>query len=1000
MPQSAFKKANRLATVKTMSIRLPDLINEKLSKNTDLYAGVLATVSDFDQWLSDSKVPFFADYTDHGIPHVTCVLETAVALMTDDAKAVLTPADAAVLTVAVLLHDSALHLSEAAFWELIKGAASNRRVEEFDSKPWNALWVEFMFGARRWGQSKLKGVFGMRPISVRDPFDDYTNLADSDRKLIGEFIRLHHPRIAHEFAVFGVPFSSCNPIRIDGRIETELSDVGGLVARSHGLPIRACLDYLSTKYHRREYRGVHAIYLMTLLRVADYLQIQSDRAPAVAFRYRKILSEVSQLEWEAHNSVKNITQTHDDPESIEIQARPQNTRTFLRLKQWLSGLQYEIDASWAVLGEVYGAHSLLSKLGLVIRRVRSNLDDADEFSKTVTYVPRRVRLDVARAELLKVLIRPLYGNNPSFGVRELVQNAVDAVREVEHVQNSTTESLTFPKIDQQFDVEVWLTDLNDSGTAALIVSDRGVGMDEEILTNYFLRVGSSYRSSQDWQKVFEEDIAASDGPRIRSQVVRSGRFGVGVLAAFLLGEKISVTTRHVHASRGVQFETDVESDAIELTYHDDIPVGTVVKIEVSRSTWSYLLEYPRSWDWYAGSSPSVIRKVGSGRHSLSARRWIPDEQKKTPFDWRRVEAKDYSCIFWTNVPERSELYCNGLKIGALENSSFNEKNLSTLLHTAFLHIRTPNVAVVDPDANLPLNLERTRLAAERLPFEKELCEDVIRDFFAFLLLHLPDYRDLEALSRLYYPGISADLAFWLGLLPFIVTERGVSVLEDYCLGQLGVERVFVLGLKPGQTFLDLPFDLGQSDALLLNQPSRWASGIDSIDTLTSGDTMSLTLGSRVRVVGMRLLRAGGSATFRSSTASEAHYDSLDGPQVEWADNRWIVQTVGDCGISAIDLNKVRMLEEANLTVMECFVDVPGQPEVRNVVERVWSEVINSPLIPFNSEDRRRHLASAFRTLAPYISSLEEECGAKAKEDLILHDEDIIRKLGIREFDVK
>jgi hypothetical protein len=40
---------------------------------------------------------------------------------------------------------------------------------------------------------------------VRDPFPHYSNLAESDRKLIGEFIRRHHPRLAHEFAVFGVP---------------------------------------------------------------------------------------------------------------------------------------------------------------------------------------------------------------------------------------------------------------------------------------------------------------------------------------------------------------------------------------------------------------------------------------------------------------------------------------------------------------------------------------------------------------------------------------------------------------------------------------------------------------------------------------------------------------------------------------------------------------------------------------------------------------------------
>jgi len=41
--------------------------------------------------------------------------------------------------------------------------------------------------------------------SVDDPFERLQIFRSLDRKFIGEFIRLHHPRLAHEFALFGIP---------------------------------------------------------------------------------------------------------------------------------------------------------------------------------------------------------------------------------------------------------------------------------------------------------------------------------------------------------------------------------------------------------------------------------------------------------------------------------------------------------------------------------------------------------------------------------------------------------------------------------------------------------------------------------------------------------------------------------------------------------------------------------------------------------------------------
>ena len=161
------------------------------------------------------------------------------------------------------------------------------------------------------------------------------------------------------------------------------------------------------------------------------------------------------------------------------------------------------------------------------------------FSKLVGYVPERIELTVARPDLLKLLVGPLYGNMPSVGVRELLQNSVDAVRERQSLQRRHPELDSTALIDQGHDVEISLTEDSPLGPFWLTVSDRGSGMSVEIIRDYFLTAGASFRNSDAWKREFETD----DHPR--SQVLRSGRFGVGMLAAFLLGSRIQVATRHI-----------------------------------------------------------------------------------------------------------------------------------------------------------------------------------------------------------------------------------------------------------------------------------------------------------------------------------------------------------------------------------------------------------------------------------------------------------------------
>ena len=411
----------------THGIRIPAFLAERLTGHTHSRL-VDTTLASFSDWIGRNDTIFFRDYTDHGIKHLEDILETSSNLITKAAADRFTGEDAATLICSVVLHDCALHLQEQSFIALITDAKDWRNASEFEDERWSVLWSRYISEASRLNQTQLIELFGVQapvdPPKIHEP-DSWT---PSQHLLIGEFLRRHHARIAHEIALSGIPGANGRSPLDDMRPDDPLHAfvrLSGLVARSHGLHLRSMFDPLEANYHLRVYRNCHPIYIMVLLRVADYLQLQSNRAPGGLLRVKRLRTPRSRREWQAHEAISDILyDQNEDPEVVEVRVEPKRTAisTFLTLQQWLRDAQAELDSSWAVLGEVYGRYPE-KDLGITIRRIRSNIENTSEFGKRAGFVPDRIQFTAANAELLKLLIKPLYGDYPEISVRELVQNA-------------------------------------------------------------------------------------------------------------------------------------------------------------------------------------------------------------------------------------------------------------------------------------------------------------------------------------------------------------------------------------------------------------------------------------------------------------------------------------------------------------------------------------------------------------------------------------------------
>lgn len=747
-------------------IAIPAFLEEKL-KEAKYHHVVLQTINHFQEWFIDSKMPFFPDYTDHGIEHLQDVLITSTNLIPPTSQDYFTPADAVVLVMAVLFHDSALHLSEAGFQELIQGNYSNNCTQIFDKHNWQQTWKDFLFNARRWDDNKLIDVFGStkngEPLAqVRDPFNDWDNLTKSDYRLVGEFIRQHHPRIAHEMILFGVPGNNGIAFSVNNDLPKAWRDLIGLVARSHGLPLRACVDYLSTNASwgvdaKHEYQDIHAVYIMALLRIGDYVQIQRNRSSELIFSYKKIPSRVSTLEHKVHESVVNITNRTLDPESLRIDANPEEVAVFLRLKEWLAGIQYELDASWAVFGEVYGRLDGLKNLGLTFRRIRSNLDNTLSFAENVSYVPERIHFEASRAELLSLLLSPLYGDDPTYGVRELIQNSVDAVQEFEQFIKDNLNYSNSLRLEQEADVLIHLSIPDSTGLATMTVSDRGIGMTIETIQNYFLKAGASYRRSNYWRNNFETNDAEG---RNNSKVMRSGRFGVGGLAAFLIGKEIEVQTRHITAAEGYTFKTTLNNSLIEVYRIKNLPIGTSIRISVDSDEYKKLLtntyfdDRPNYWDWYRFSTPTVIREftnLENIHHRIDSEQHINPLGLNSP--WRKLDISLPYDVYWT-FNQAPALTCNGIFIN---DDSPIKRFPNELLERGdgiiLDMVQLPNVAIVDYNGKAPINLKRNSYTSPYTPFGAELLESIISEMLTWIFFHGPTSTNNIEVSKVEFNNI-------------------------------------------------------------------------------------------------------------------------------------------------------------------------------------------------------------------------------------------------------
>ena len=704
-------------------------------------------------------------------------------------------------------------------------------------------------------------------------------------------------------------------------------------------------------------------------------------------RVRQLRSPISQREWKAHAAIRDIRNTHDDPEAIFIDAAPEDVRTFLRLRQLLAGIQGELDASWAVLGEVYGRVKGLDQLGLNLRRVRSSIDDVAEFAKTVPYLPYKAAFDAEGPELLKLLIKPLYGEHPEIGIRELLQNAVDACRELRDYIDRNADRPVPELTEQSADVEILLEDKGKAGRW-LEVSDRGIGMSAETVRGYFLKAGASFRRSDAWRKLHE----TSEG---KSRVLRSGRFGIGVLAAFLLGDEVEVSTRNVTTGTdgGIAFNTTLDTEEIELRRFSR-PVGTTVRVRIDEeATWSSLSKKStqkwnhetgqyeaagiEAWDWYCLTDPAVKKTLRPTKHSeqLAQQYSLPAPKAELGPKWRRIKHENYADIQWSYW-DGPFLACNGIVIMKHDPSRYSRSVLGARDN---YQVAWPNISVFDPDGHLPLVLQRNSLATDGYPFQNELFSDIIKDLLAYLLVRGPTHS-LNISTEGYgnsYPGVPRSFPQLGPSGHFCSSANGLYPSDEWHTKQGGFHRFLLVGglAAFGENDPQPPRTNGEEILLVpVSNPGGNARYRDWIRFALCGADyagIGYLRNFAVKCRRMLLSRSEYETIRKGKVISKYLWSEVT---VESSNKEWVVARVGNCDCKqTVDLLEFAKPLNARaywpILIEWHLSDSQSEPKALTPLAILWQELsLKSPVIPYDPEERREILPEAFDQLREYIAA--------------------------------
>jgi hypothetical protein len=351
--------------------------------------------------------------------------------------------------------------------------------------------------------------------------------------------------------------------------------------------------------YRQTGRLIHLQFLAACVKLADELDLTFERTPFQIYELLPSKSKQTEIEWKKHFSVGGVGPHESYVGTICVWCRCRSAEIHRALKQHEAKVQN-------ILNEINRHISPRFKYTQVVYEIEN-----------IGYDPIDYKFHVETSTALEIFMgNPIYSDKEVF-LRELVQNALDACNVRRMIDSSVKPLITI----------AMGTNLNE-----ITVRDNGIGMDREWIEKYFLPVGVSFYTSEDFGELGLVDVGFSP----------ISCFGIGILSCFMVAEEIIIRTRKP-SSPGLEIIIHDAKSYFDVREDDSIPQGTEVKVvfkdrpasrpgylPLEEDCLGYLLknvkctQWPIEYIYYNGERTLIGKEPVSLVEKLKQRFWRDD----------------------------------------------------------------------------------------------------------------------------------------------------------------------------------------------------------------------------------------------------------------------------------------------------------------------------------------------------------------------------------------
>ncbi len=443
----------------------------------------------------------------HDLDHIDALWEAAATIVGEDFD--LTPTEGFVLGGAFLLHDLGMALPS------VEGGISALKEDR--------RWADLVTYEYQNTYNKVPS-----PDEILDPDKEI-----SDRVLLS-LLQQTHAKNAERLV--SISFDSRhdtdpNYLIDDPELRQNFGRIIGRVAHSHWWPLseleRQFQHIMGAPHWCPREWTLNPLKIACILRCADAAQIDARRAP----KFLKALTELPDTSADHWVFQEKLNKPYIDDDALVY-----STGHAFNIEEasawWLC-----FETLRMVDRELGSVDALFADKGYQ-RFAARRVTGVEEPNRLVSYIQTDgwlpINATVHVTDLPRVIKsvggEELYGKHPDVALRELIQNASDAINA----------RRIYERRSQDFGLITISLTKNPDGSDWLEVRDDGIGMSQNVLTNFLLDFGRPFWGSSEMQKEFPGLLS--------SGLNQIGKYGIGFFSVFMIAEHVLVITRRADAA--------------------------------------------------------------------------------------------------------------------------------------------------------------------------------------------------------------------------------------------------------------------------------------------------------------------------------------------------------------------------------------------------------------------------------------------------------------------